>query len=408
MSVRRWPKSSSKSKKRRTQRREEIKHRMQLEKLEDRQLLATGPRLAGILANDGALLTADAIRDVAPKELVFRFNEGQTIDPATLSGIEITRSGFDGTFARSSITSDFNTNGAVVIQLQAVNAGPGGDHISLAVTKSDHGDGSGPTITVAGSVINVDLNTNALNHTNANELVDAINNSAAASALVTASITGGFHFQDLTVPVINYSPLQLQGYNAAMATSDLGTNTNVQVKFQAAQPGLDGNGIKIQFTKSNHALTGKLAGPTINVTGKLISVDLDTNPLNQTTITQFVNAINSYPAASQLVRVSVPVGDPTLNIANRVIDYSPITLTGSSDVTVEPGFIGIGEFPNQVIARFKETLPDDHYLISIFGSGPTPLRNSLGEAFNDLTDDDIDFGTDFNGTFQLDLGAQII
>jgi hypothetical protein len=80
-----------------------------LEKLEDRMLLAVlGPKLAGIQPNDGELLALRnvdedgpaqiSIRNIAPQSLTFRFDEQQEIDPATLGGIRIVRSGFDGEF----------------------------------------------------------------------------------------------------------------------------------------------------------------------------------------------------------------------------------------------------------------------------------------------------------------------
>ena len=61
-------------------------------------LLAVGPRLAGINANDGSLLVDGETRNVAPRDLTFRFSDGQQIDPRTLNGIVITRSGLDGSF----------------------------------------------------------------------------------------------------------------------------------------------------------------------------------------------------------------------------------------------------------------------------------------------------------------------
>jgi len=59
-------------------------------------LLAVGPQLAGISPNTGALLEDGAVLNTAPQELVFRFNEGQEIDPGSLGGIVITRGGGDG------------------------------------------------------------------------------------------------------------------------------------------------------------------------------------------------------------------------------------------------------------------------------------------------------------------------
>ena len=81
---------------------------MQMERLEERQLLA-GAQLIGIQPNDGALLLQDDIRNVAPTDLTFRFDQNQVIDEAslgdsdTVGGIQITRSNLDGTFARHSV-----------------------------------------------------------------------------------------------------------------------------------------------------------------------------------------------------------------------------------------------------------------------------------------------------------------
>ena len=56
---------------------------MHIERLEDRQLLA-GAQLIGIQPNDGALLQTGDIRNVAPADLTFRFDQNQIIDPASL------------------------------------------------------------------------------------------------------------------------------------------------------------------------------------------------------------------------------------------------------------------------------------------------------------------------------------
>ncbi len=77
-----------------------IKSRMRrqhlLETLESRQLLA-GPQLIGVQPNEGDLIVDGTSRDVAPRVLTFNFDEAQVIDPATTSGIRITRAGNDGT-----------------------------------------------------------------------------------------------------------------------------------------------------------------------------------------------------------------------------------------------------------------------------------------------------------------------
>ncbi|MFH1922588.1 MAG: hypothetical protein ABIP48_22220, partial [Planctomycetota bacterium] len=76
------------------------------------------------------------------------------------------------------------------------------------------------------------------------------------------------------------------------------------------------------------------------------------------------------------------------------------TFTDANEVLVQYGWIGLADKPNEVIARFAETLPDDLYHINIIGSGATPLQNTDGDPFND--------GVDVTIEFELDLGAQVI
>ena len=70
------------------------------------------------------------------------------------------------------------------------------------------------------------------------------------------------------------------------------------------------------------------------------------------------------------------------------------------DVSVEYGWIGIGDRTNEVIIRFAETLPDDIYQINILGTGPDRLTNTDGRPFGG--------GSDQSFPFELDLGAQVV
>ena len=82
-------KSQSKLKKRRA-----LRHEL----LEERRLLAVGPQLLGIDHNNGVLIQEGSIINTAPRELTFRFDEGQVLDRATLNAIRLVRSGGDGVF----------------------------------------------------------------------------------------------------------------------------------------------------------------------------------------------------------------------------------------------------------------------------------------------------------------------
>ena len=76
------------------------------------------------------------------------------------------------------------------------------------------------------------------------------------------------------------------------------------------------------------------------------------------------------------------------------------TFGDGNEISIVPGYVGIGDEANEVIMRFAESLPDDRYQIQILGSGSEPLSNTQGEAFNN--------GTDLLRTFDLDLAPQVL
>ena len=82
------------------------KRELLLETLEDRRLLAGIPQLAGIQSNDGQLLDDGDVLNIAPRELVFSFNQAAEIDNATLGAIQILGSGQDGQFGRATASTD--------------------------------------------------------------------------------------------------------------------------------------------------------------------------------------------------------------------------------------------------------------------------------------------------------------
>jgi VCBS repeat-containing protein len=102
-------------------------------------------------------------------------------------------------------------------------------------------------------------------------------------------------------------------------------------------------------------------------------------------------------------------------IDNTTLDGIRITRSGGdgifgnvNDVTITPGFIGLGETPRIVVARFAETLPDDLYRLEVLGVdnanlGLTGLKDQAGNLFVPTVE-----GTDRDTIFfDLDLGAQI-
>jgi hypothetical protein len=366
--------------------------------LEDRRMMA-GPQLAGILPDDGHLLQPNEVLNVAPQDLTFRFSEGQVIDFATVGGIQIWRSGLDGVFTPATASSDFNTSGGVVLRFDAKALGTSQNGLQLSFTKTDQGGIRAPQITVTGSQISVVLNTNIAGPTTASDLITALNNDIAASGLIKASIVSGNAAANIATPAINYSPITLVGANAASGIYDFNALAinRVRMQFTAAVAGQAGNGTSVVFTKANLP-TGQL--PVVTVSGTTVTIQLNNTNGSKSKPIDVVQALRNSPAASALVSAAVVLGDPTTDIATNLVSGASITLAGSNDVLVNPGYLGRGESDREVIARFKERLPDDVYRIDILGGTTAALKNKNGEAFND--------GINFSRDFELDLGAQVI
>ncbi|MCA9158727.1 MAG: DVUA0089 family protein, partial [Planctomycetales bacterium] len=373
--------------------------RVLLESLEPRQMLAVGPQLIGIQPNNGELLQDGEVLHSSPTELVFRFNDGAGIDPSTLGGIRVIRSGDDGVFERASVATDFNTGGQTLVEFYAQTPGQAGNGIELRFTSVSRNDTRVPILRVSGRTIGVELNSNPNMNTRVEDLLQAFDRNAgsAATNLVFALPLRGSQTVAIGSSTDTTRPLVLSGANSAKGSTNFGLTNNLEVRFIARDSGSNGLGTTINITRIDRGGPG---APTITVNGKTISVVLNSNPLYATTAREFVDAINADPTASALIEAQLASGSGATRIGAVATAYSPITLSGVSDIEIIPGYIGLGDSDREVILRFAEPLPDDGYRIEIMGQGVRTLKNVNGEPFN--------AGVSSSVAFDLQLGAQIL
>lgn len=101
--------------------------------------------------------------------------------------------------------------------------------------------------------------------------------------------------------------------------------------------------------------------------------------------------------------------DPDTLGSIRITRSGDGTFGNGNDIVIEPGYLGFGDTDRIVIARFKDTLPNDLYRIEIFGyddpdRGVIGLRNIDGVLLEPRVP-----GTDRDTIdFRLELGAQIV
>jgi hypothetical protein len=121
--------------------------------------------------------------------------------------------------------------------------------------------------------------------------------------------------------------LALYKQTQAMAVSNMGAGGGIEVKFTAVKPGKQGNNLLVFVTRSNR---GVGAQPIVNTFPNAISIDLNSTVGSESTLEEFLRALDNDPSARSLVKVDLVKGDRTTRIGNRDITYSPIILTGGN------------------------------------------------------------------------------
>ncbi|HIF34390.1 MAG TPA: hypothetical protein EYQ75_22610, partial [Planctomycetaceae bacterium] len=124
-------------------------------------------------------------------------------------------------------------------------------------------------------------------------------------------------------------------FESASVTTDLNTVGAVLMKFTAVQPGVAGEGIVLEFTKSDRGAPGNIG---ISVEGDRIRVDLNNNSAANSTATDVLNAVNVHPEASRLVVASIAQGNAFGNVAAPAISYSPLTMIGANQARATSSF----------------------------------------------------------------------
>ena len=273
--------------------------------LEPRQLLA-GPDLIGVQPNEGSLITGGEILSVSPREIVFRFDDNTELDPATLSGIRISRAGEDGVFESATAMSDLGSGGQAIVEFVAKETGGLGNGIQINFLSNSRVGSSVPIVTVSGRTVTIDVNNNASNPTQVQHIISAVADHPLAGTLMeVVSVSGS-----LQVPVGTTIPnglsLTLSGANAAEATTDFGTGGTASVRIVSQLSGADGLGTTINIERRNFF---GVTNPLVVVNGQSILVQLNSFTGAPSTVQDFIDAVNGNPDSAALVNVFPHGGD---------------------------------------------------------------------------------------------------
>ncbi|MFP6765061.1 MAG: hypothetical protein VB858_15645, partial [Planctomycetaceae bacterium] len=114
----------------------------------------------------------------------------------------------------------------------------------------------------------------------------------------------------------------------AVVAEDFGTSDAAEVTFSAVRSGSIGNGITLAVTTSDLGMAG---APIVSVEGTSISVSLNSNAGNESTVQELINAVNADPQAGALVTAAFTgTGTGAEDITGPAITV--VTLSGAVDL----------------------------------------------------------------------------
>ena len=207
------------------------KHSPQLlaEMLETRTLM-TAPSFVSVSPNVGDFLQDGDVRTEVPREFVFQFSPGQTLNAATVGAIHVVGAGHDGGFTPANVVTDLGTNGAALLRIGSRRLEAGDNGATLTVGTANR-NGNGPlVVSDAAGNLTLTLDSNVATPTTVQRLLDYAANDVAARQLLTVSLVSGNAATSLATATPATS--SLSGAGAASAVSSLGA-AGLNVLFTA-------------------------------------------------------------------------------------------------------------------------------------------------------------------------------
>lgn len=138
-------------------------------------------------------------------------------------------------------------------------------------------------------------------------------------------LTAETYAQRLTNSSALNTNLQLYRQTQASASTNLGANVPLGLRFEAVRSGAQGNQLQIFFTQTER---GDASKPTVLTFPNAISIDLNATAGSESTVQDILDVLQTSPAASSLVRVSLTKGAASTKVGNNVLTQNPVVLSG--------------------------------------------------------------------------------
>jgi len=157
---------------------------------------------------------------------VVRHRDLQVVDPTLIADGDTFSIASASSYAR--LATDFGTSGAAEILFEAVTRGDSGNQISVEITTTAVGMARSPIVTVTDTTISIDVNSSPGFQNTVQEVIDAVNGSSQASALVAATLNSAGGTETSLVDImVSPTTLSLAGGGAPVVFEFVDTNVDM-------------------------------------------------------------------------------------------------------------------------------------------------------------------------------------
>jgi hypothetical protein len=427
----------------------------QTELLEARTLL-TSPNFVSVSPNVGTFLQDGDVRDEIPQELLFQFTPGQTLDAASLDAISVYGAGNDNQFRSASATTDFGTDGAVLLRVGTQRLGDSENGSTLTISTAATGLGTVVTgstetneiqqlslpATFTGGNFTLTFNTQttaALNfNATAAQIQTALENLAVidpgdvivrggplSTDPVSVEFAGAFALQNVAPITIDSTNLQNNEVQAITITGDP-TGGTFRLSFDDLGLGISGTSAAINYNANAVAVQAAITSG-IPALGGLVSVtggDLPGLPISvqfigtaaDTNVAAFGLATSNLTGGtSPLVSLSI-VADGDLNasaatLANGTSGFLDIQLDSLTPTTAQD-LINLAATDPVAKQFLRVELISGDASTSILGASQTTTLTGAGAAsaissFSSVTNLQVEFTANSAGLDGNNIAIQV-
>lgn len=360
------------------------------------------------------LLTAFAASPVASRaEVILVSGPSLTaIGGTVVSGSRLTLQGANSAQA----LTDLGVGSGTLVRMLAVNPGPEGRGIQIAISKRDFGGPANPVVTVQGNRIGIQINSSVGAVSTIGQLLTAINSNPEASQLVRAVLETGSLATSLAAMPNNFAPLLLAGAGDVVLTPGyVGLGDSAREVVFRFNENLPDDKYRIDILGSGSSrLTNVLGQPFNGGVDLGVNFELNLGPRVMAVVPEPVKRSANGQLSQAAGTIDVHFNDDDLSpAAAQNVNHYQLVFKGSngSDVVLRPQSALYDPLTNIATLRFGSSLSrlvDPTSATGEFLTGAFRLRVGTSEGLpaapvlvNPGTEPGDSFGSAFN------LGANL-